>query len=316
MSDRHSPLRHILYRIYRLRRLLLLEALILSAAATASALLQPQLNPYDTPLAVLGFLAIYGTFSLIDLTLYPQSWLGSLSASLIFAAAFFAVPHIMFYLYSGQKLGQIEDFNWPLWIAIAFVVLLIAQNILARTLITLLQRIPMPVQHVKSRRRLRVTPEDLRDAVFTLPAQRTGRKICGEVEEDGFFEVSILSSATPRGQEKVVAQYRARILEQEPFMQLVEGVVEQADGSQRRAISRTRILPDGSGSIYEFEEEHNLFSLLQWLGFYLTDFTAEYLRAEIDDHFTRPTLAVLQRPQRELFADLLPRFIARRLVPA
>src|SRR6056297_623186 len=94
MSAFPALYRHILYRLYRLRRLIACSVLVVVAGAALSWGVAPSLSLFGDPANLLALMLFWTAVVTLSAVMFPTGWIDTLTASIAFALLLTATPYL------------------------------------------------------------------------------------------------------------------------------------------------------------------------------------------------------------------------------
>lgn len=303
----------MLYRFYRLRRLIALSLVL-------------------PILAVLAVAAFKGPASFILLTLaiglplahvlrYPNAWTETLTVSLLTAILLALAGTI------GPDIGLLGLGLRLLGLALLGAVLFFVLN---GPVTALLMSGPVVEMNARARRRTRLSPAEAKAGITLYPGRKDAKVDCGEPDEDGAFPVTIHHKmpALCGPEETLDVLVYAQIVESGDMVHEVMSVDagplddeltapdetgEPADEETPPAITVTRhvFTPTKRGTLVDVTEKGGALTRGQALGFWLQDYFADHLTDELDRAEGRPARANRFAPQDQLVGDIARRLVGR-----
>lgn len=272
--------RDVLYRLWRLRRLILVTVLLPLPGILLAGLFGFGLTLSGGGGAVL----VLWTMATVALALwFPNGWTDNLTLALTLAGMTILSP-----------IAPILGIDGVLGVIIGFLVLCAGWLALSMTLPEWLDGKSLGRIKQTFRRTVAADPEALRDALFLRPKARCGLYDCGPATKDGIFDVRLRgagANAATGGQEITC---RARVLKRDKTAQ-----VTQFFSAEDPAISSTTqesIKAKDAGALYQKKDVHDHFSLFAALGFWLTDYEMDHFTATLDFVQGTPPRALMLQP--------------------
>ena len=311
MSD--LGIRDIAYRLFRLRRLIGVAA-VLPLPALGLALL--------SQVPVGGWMAlVWLGFVLLHALRFPNAWLELIALALTLAILFVAAP-------IGGRFGIHWLLGYPLALALGAVLWLVLSSALHG-----FERLPWPFEVAPLRKHLRISPEAARAALFLRPNAQIGTYRCGPADKDGNFEVTVgppepapgfrLSDLEFGGFDLPAAEpdagfsFLAKLVHDDALSQEVLAVHKPGSDAQEVQTLIQTLEPAKGGTAYEKVETGEVMGGLSGLGFWLTDADADELSATLDQAAGRRSRALRDATQEPLQGRigqwLRQRLAARRL---
>jgi len=316
---RNLTFRDVTYRLYRLRRLVIV-AMLIPMPFIALAIW--------TGVSVGWWLAaVWIAFVLIHSVRFPNAWIDQLAMSIGLAILLILAPAFGF-------IGLGPIIGYPLAMIAWFVIWmsLIGQ-------ITRLDGVPFRREKFVLRRRSKLSPAEMRAAFFLRPNAQVGFHLCHEADENGVFMVEPQGISTigfQLGDDFATDQtddqsdsecaalsqdftpdfnFFATILESDETHQETVVLTNATDDESEANVTSMieTITPAKNGAIYEKREYYDKFTLLAGLGFWLQDYNADHFTATIDHVSGKPARALRSAPKDSLLTLLANWFISRRL---
>lgn len=294
---RHIP-HHILYRVYRLRRLIACSVLIVVAGAALSLLVAPSLSLFREPLNLLLLMLCWTGIVSVSAVAFPSGWIDTLTASIAFAILLIATPYLQLAITGAPNVeGGVSETMAVLLVFLAwFMVWLLVMAVF----IWAGQTLPMGRWRHRTRILSDLPPDQVRSALCPLPDTELAGRICGSEDAQGFFPVRFTTPGADRTRlsgcnpDQV---HRFRILQEDRLTRQSESITVQ-EGRKTRCEMFERLEPKEGGTLYELVEVHNQFNLLSAIGFWINDFGADHARTYLDAISGRASYAIFSRPQR------------------
>lgn len=291
-------LRTISYRLWRLRRLIAVAALLPLPGILFAGLFGFGLT-YGGGGGILWFLWILAVFALA--VRFPNGWIDLFALGLPLAAIIFLSPIARLFgigPFSGTLLGLVTMAAGWFWIN--------------GKLPAMLDDIPMGTQKNTFRARVALPAKTLREALFLRPGARCGLHACGAAGADGIFQVKSfgyqLLDDTFTPTEGEIA-FLARVVETGETTQITQYFL--AEDSLTASTTYEEVTPTRRGCSYAKEEVHDHFSVLAAIGFWLNDVEADHLTATLDFLNEQPPRALKLMPQDSLLTWTAQQVIER-----
>ncbi|GFE65866.1 hypothetical protein [Litoreibacter roseus] len=288
---------HAPYRLFRLRRVIAVSTLIVALGLAVPYLFGAPTLP-ALPVLVICALAFAGLSVWL-----PASWMEVLPLALIIAVLL-ALSGPLVWIFETVFGGR-----WGIGLGIVLVIATIALLICWMGLLLLVCRLDEldADPNVENRAVIDLPPEQVFDMFALKPDHTSGNWTSGPVNEDGQFELRFIvpDADIDLGQDAVVNPNIVQIVSQErPHSQLSK-LGELNAEAPLIAACEMRFEPKGRGTLYTNREQHERFSQLARLGFWITDAHADHIRAGLDHHFKRESPAIKLVPQTTLLMALL-----------
>ncbi len=296
------PMNHILYRLYRLRRLLVLCSLLPVIGLVSGATLSGS-DWMVNGMSPFWFLFATAAVLFLILVVYPASWIESLAMSLSMMTVLFIMPFLR--TAPGLMMRPDPSDRWFL-LVFSMAVLWVALSLALVMVICAFERVGMGQTRVKSVIATDLTPEQALNALVLRPETTLGARSSGPVGQDGFFDVTIrFVMPEPPDFEPVEQEhmYRARIIQTDGNRQVTMCVLE-CEGRVSTSVIEHKFHGGEGKTICEITEVQDHLTLAGWVGYWLNDFGGDYLVAEMDAYAKRPTLAICRQPQITLLSQL------------
>ena len=206
-------------------------------------------------------------------------------------------------------------------LAVGFGLYLVLTNALFR-----LDGIPLPVEVISMKLRLKASPEVARNALFLRPNARCGYHVCGPADQGGVFNVESMGISTLSEHSESFMQidedsgegidpdlgYLAKIISRSDTMQDTAIVADFSDDESDVVTLSQSIEDDGrGGALYQSAEIGSNMGLFTGLGYFLTEAGPDSVRAAIDVEQGRPTPALLMATRDTPLYALARWFAAR-----
>ena len=303
MTPKPTLLRHAVYRIYRLRRLISTSVLTVAAGAMLSLLVSPSANLFSDPLNLFLLMLVWGGIVGSAAVAFPAGWIDTLTASVAFALLLLATPYLQLAIIGAPVVhGGISDTMAVLLMSLAwFMVWLLVMAVF----IWAGQTLPMGKRRHHTRFFSDLPPDQVRHALCPLPDTQVAGRVCGPEGPDGFFPVQYQTNGTGLQSFEITKQansYRYRVLHEDRLTRQSEALLD-VDGQKSRAEIFERLEPKDGGTVYHLVELHDHFNLLTAIGFWINDFGADHALAYLDAASDRSSLAIFkQSPQAPMSA--------------
>lgn len=296
----------VLYRLWRLKLLI------------ASAALLPVI-----PFAMAIFAGvwigwwlwyIWVALVLVMVVKYPNAW-----TDIMTMAATLSL--VLFLSTFGGVFGIGPVLGTPLALAVGFGLYLVLTNALFW-----LDRIPLPIEVISMKLRLKASPEVARNALFLQPNARCGYHDCGPADQGGVFNVESMGISTLSEHSESFMQidedsgegidpdlgYLAKIISRSDTTQDTAIVADFSDDESDVVTLSQSIEDDGrGGALYQSAEIGHNMGLFTGLGYFLTEAGPDSVRAAIDVERGRPTPALLMATRDTPLYALARWFAAR-----
>ncbi len=287
--------RDALYRLWRLRRLILVTALLPLPGILFAGLFGFGLT-FSGGGGVILFLWIAATVALA--LWFPNGWTDNLTFAMTLLAMTILSP-----------IAPILGIDGVLGVFIGIIVLLGGWLFLSLTLPVWLDTQPFGQKTKIFRASAPVDPAKLQDALFLRPNAQCGLYACGAANQKGLFEVSSIGiqglSETLQNQPMEIA-FLARVIKREKNMQITQFFTKEEPVTS--STTREIITPTKSGAAYKKKEVHDHFSWYAALGFWLTDYERDHFTATLDFIQDEPPKALKLQSQDSLLFYLAHRF--------
>ncbi|MEO1677393.1 MAG: hypothetical protein AAFU80_04455 [Pseudomonadota bacterium] len=274
------------YRLIRLRRLIVFAAVPPVLVLLVLALVKGQAAFYLLPLAVgLPFLHALR---------FPTAWIETLSVSITLAIALVVAGTVR----AGLGLDELALRLLALG-ALAAVIFVIISLLLP---VVLSRGEEVPVIG-RASRRVRLTPDEARARLSLYPGRSDGQVTCGDLQEDGVFDVTLHPLGTPDAAFDL--QFYAVILEDAAGTLDIMAVEEETKETTR---TRSTFTPARRGTRVDICETG---AMMPWglaLGYWLQDHMADSLADEVARAEGRRSRANITAPPE----TFLSRFSFRR----
>lgn len=290
-------LRHILYRIHRLRRLIASSVLIVVLGAALSLVVAPGLSLFRDPINLFVLMLSWSLIVTASAIAFPSGWIDTLTASVAFALLLIATPYLQLVVIGAPSVpGGVSE---AMAILLVFLAWFMVWLLVMAVFIWAGQNLPMGKRQHRTRIRCDLPPDQVRRALCPLPGTELAGRICGPEDERGRFEVRFTKPGADRlrlaGTDPTQV-YRYRIVQEDRLTRQSESVT-LIDGAPSRCEMFERLQPHEGGTLYELVELHDRFNLLSAIGFWINDFGADHARTYLDAVSGRPSCAIFSRPQ-------------------
>jgi hypothetical protein len=291
--------RTVSYRLWRLRRLILVTVLLPLPGILIATLFGVGLRFG----AGGGILLMLWFAAVCALSIrFPNGWIDHFALGLPFGIITLLSP-----VASLFGLGPVGG------VAVALIVMFVGWLWINAQLPLLLDEIPMGTSKNAFHVRTKVPAEVLREALFLRPGAQCGLHACGAAGPDGVFEVRSFGyqmldeDFRPKDGD---ISFQAKVLERDATTQITQFFLAGEDGGTS-STTYQEIKPKRKGCIYAKEEVHDHFSLLAAAGFWLNDVEADHFTATLDFIAKEPPRALKLMPQDSLLTWLAQRFMQR-----
>lgn len=210
---------------------------------------------------------------------------------------------VLFLSSFGGALGIGPILGTPLALLVGFGLYLALTNLVFK-----LDHFPFPREVISLKKRLKVSPDVVRRALFLRPGARCGYHICGPADQGGVFNVETLDISTysahcdsfaavdehsGAGIDQQIG-YLAKIISRDATSQETVLVVDFSTDENDVVTLAQSIEDDGrGGTFYQSAETGMSMGLFTGLGYVLTEAGHDSLRAALDAEQGRPTPALL-----------------------
>ena len=158
--------------------------------------------------------------------------------------------------------------------------------------------VPLQALVAKQRRnfaqiRTPLPPQVVFDSLKVGPNRDSPLQSSGDLQSDGFFPVTMTFDLPDAENFQIHAEtveYKAKVLEEDGLSQVHMAVMDQ-DGRVSSSVCRMRVEPLRDGSELIWEEVHDHFTWLAVLGFWISDYQADYFQAHFEALEDKPRLA-------------------------
>jgi hypothetical protein len=291
--------RTVSYRLWRLRRLILVTALLPLPGVLLASL-------FGVGIGFGSGGGIVLTLWLAALTAlavrFPNGWLDHFALGLPLAIVTLLSP-----VASILGVGPVGG------VAMSLLIMFVGWLGINSQLPMILNDIPMGTSKNAFHVRTKVPAKVLQEALFLRPGAQCGLHACGPADRDGVFEVRSfgyqLLDEGLRPTEGDIA-FRAKVLESDGSTQITQFFVAGA-GEGTSSTTYQEITPKRKGCIYAKEEVHDHFSVLSAAGFWLNDVEADHFTATVDFVTEQPPRALKLMPQDSLMTWLMQQLMQR-----
>ena len=300
------------YRLYALRRLIVVCVLVVGAGAIASFYVTPNRGPLTDPRNLTMLLTAWALVIMANAIIFPAGWIDAVCASLSASAVAAASP-LFFNTLAGASKGATAI---GAGISTLTLILFWMAGWLVSNWVfcTFGSRIPMGLRRHRMRYQSPMPPTATRNAISLSPNQSGALSVCGPTDATGIFPVRFVTTAPdPQSFDlvKTAHDYHARILHEDLETKEMEIFLE-IDATQSSAHITEMFEPDGVGTLYSIDERHNHFNLVAAIGFWITDYGRDRIRGQIDLAQDLPTPAISLIPQRTALTSIARLFTWRR----
>ena len=276
--------RLVAYRLWRLRRLIIVSALLPLPGILFASLFGFGLG-FGGGGGALWLLWILITFTLA--IRFPNGWMDhfTLGLPLLLIIALSPIARIV-------GVGPIGGI--PLGLLILGAGWLFASGALP----AMLDDIPLGTRKNAFSARIAIPASTFREAVFLRPNGTHGLHACGPANAAGIFEVRALGYRLPDcpgGDDLPDITFYAKVVESDATSQVTQFFLDEGDGSAGTVYEE--VTPNQRGCHYAKEEVHDHFSALAAIGFWLNDAEADHLTAILDHIQDKPVRALKLMPQ-------------------
>ncbi|RFU12059.1 hypothetical protein DZD18_13900 [Rhodobacteraceae bacterium W635] len=297
MSAFPALYRHILYRLYRLRRLIACSVLVVVAGAALSWLVAPSLSLFGDPANLLALMLFWTAIVALSAVMFPTGWIDTLTASIAFALLLTATPYLQLAIAGvgpgGTGISQ----------GMAVMLIFLAWFLLWLLVMAVFIAVGTAMTTGRGRHRTVIStdldPDEVRRALCPLPGTELAGRICGPEDGKGFFPVRF---TMPGGDRLRLTGFDpdqihwVRILQEDHLTRQSEAITVH-DGRKTRCEMFERLQPVDGGTQYELVELHDQFNLLSAIGFWINDFGADHARTYLDAVRGRKSCAIFSRPR-------------------
>ena len=289
--------RHIIYRLYRLRRLIACSVLIVVLGAAMSLIVAPGLSLFRDPANLFVLMLSWTVIVSASAVAFPSGWIDTLTASIAFAVLLVATPYLQLAIVSAPEVaGGVSE---TMAILLVFLAWFLVWLLVMAVFISAGQAMPMGKRRHRTRILTDMPPDQVRRALCPLPDTELAGRICGPENDKGIFEVRFTTPGADRlrltgfDPDQV---HRYRILQEDRLTRQSVSITTH-DGRKSRCEMFERLEPKAGGTLYELVEVHDQFNLLSAIGFWINDFGADHARTYLDAVRGRASCAIFSRQQ-------------------
>ncbi|MEM6636127.1 MAG: hypothetical protein AAF667_09570 [Pseudomonadota bacterium] len=280
-----------LYRLFRLRRLIVFSVAIPILVVGLIAFFKGQAAMALVPLAVVP--------PLLHALRYPTAWMETVTVSVCMAVLLAFAGTI------GADVGLLGLALRLVGLGILGAVLFIVLSLQILNLVSLGVARPFTARAV---RRSSLTPEALRAAITLYPGREDDKVTCGPAAEDGLFPIRIRHSVPALEGDGIedfdVDIFGIVLSETDETFELMS----IPDGGEDTSLTQYRFTPVKGGTRVELAERGVPMTAGYQLGFWLQDYMADYLTDEIDRAEGRHVRANRFQIQDQLLTDVTRHF--------
>ncbi|WP_071675383.1 hypothetical protein [Nioella nitratireducens] len=272
---KRSPIGHVLYRLYCLRRLIAVSVLTVTVGAVLSLGVSDANSLFAEPLHLFLLMLVWGAITGVTAVVFPTAWIDILTSSIAFALLLIATPYLQLAIgFAPLSHGGIGETLASLMVLLAwFLVWLMVMALF----ILAAESLPRRKGQLRTQLHCAQPPEVVRAAL------RPKLGVEGDLR-------------MPHHQLSI------RILQEDAHMRQSEVKVTER-GQTSRVEMFERFVPKGDGTIYERLELHDQITLMSTMAFWINDLGADRARACLDAAEGRRTLALFTR-RRSAFGSL------------
>lgn len=285
----HFSFRTVSYRLWRLRRLIVVAAL-------PPLILMAVLGALELPHSLFGTAAGQGVMvawlGLVCLHVlrFPNGWMETLALSLTVCILVLSEPVL-----PGLLFGPVLSWGEMALLGAAYLLGGFAILMMMTLVVCGLVGGTTDREVVNVVRRVVPLPRAaLFDALALAPDQHTGRKSTGPADEEGFFDVSIRHSCPDRQTFENApfdVTFRAQVVPSEDGTH--QAVIREGNGQDMLvSVTSLRLTPAARGTLVEIAETCNRYNRMMILGFWMQDMMEDYLTDVVDFLRDRPARSV------------------------
>jgi hypothetical protein len=283
----------MVYRLFRLRRLILVSVLPPCLAVLAIYVVKGPSALYLLPFALLG--------PGLHILRYPNAWTESLAVSLTLSVVLGLAGTV------GTDVGLIGLSLRLVGLGVVGVIVFLAVSTLGAGLLFFG---PEKEFTVSAHRKSRLDPATLKKRITLYPGRVDDRVSCGQAREDGVFPVTMkhqISDLSDAGSEQIDVTYFGFVLTDRP--ELHELIAIPGDGGDTSTTQHS-FIEQRKGTIVNLSERSLPVTYGFFAGYWLQDYLADHLTDEIDHAEGRAMRANRFQKHDMLLLDFA-RFFAR-----
>ncbi|MFY2826158.1 hypothetical protein [Ruegeria sp. MALMAid1280] len=284
-----------LYRIYRLRRLILTSLIALFVPWAIGWQLFGPSALLESPGASVGVAVICTSIILSLVLVYPRVWWETVTTAFVFGLGLMFLPVIEAIPELAPTANRGAVTAWLIFgVVFGNIFLWLGLNWLPGTLIN----VPLGLREWKSRIRYDMPADRAFQVLKTTPDSFDGKYKTGPVGNDGLFTVSsIINTINPDtwGPESEELLYKCKI-EQEGENSQVISSYYTIEGEARVDVERLNVRAAGQGAICETCTVKSRRNIYEDLGFWLQDYGADHKYSRLERSEGRPSVALVDLP--------------------
>ncbi|MBF9036270.1 hypothetical protein HKCCE2091_18660 [Rhodobacterales bacterium HKCCE2091] len=307
--DHPSLAQHIVYRLWRLRRVLVLVPALVLAAALIAGTVGGTASAFHDPAVIARYIAAAAAITTVAVVLLPTAPFEILAAGLVAAAFTAAEPWIGPLMSEGAQVGPFE----PMWLRVALGAVVALASWIALVSVVTAVSMSLPPSRRLMHYGLTVAgfePSGLRKALDIPPGTRRGLIAVGLPDRDGFSTVTRhMRIHDPETLDLVdtAVSYQSRTVSKTWNSDVYETRSDQTG----EALVRMEYAPARDGTRIDVYEDAGMLDPFSALHFWLGDCGRDALRERIDEALRLPCPAIVRLPQRSLLCTVA-RMIRRR----
>ena len=295
------------YTLWRVRRLWVVSTLVASLGLIPLVWLGFLTSPGAIAAGVVGL----GVMMLVFLLIYPTAWMDAIAVPIASALTLCCLP------LCAWLVGVAPDHNSgyaAVVLGIALIFFWIFAVLGATVAITALDKFPVGEIMTEANGWFDMPPDEAIRILVLKPETRRPHRQTGSVDADGWFSMRTtyeVPNAETFEMEELEVLIRARELDVPDELDIPEGAqafvtqeMVDDEGRQTSSVYQQIFAAEAGGTRYRVAEVQNHFTWMSCSGFWLQDFAADHLQAELDLAQGRPTLALCRKPQRTFLTDL------------
>ncbi|PIV74016.1 MAG: hypothetical protein COW55_10810 [Rhodobacteraceae bacterium CG17_big_fil_post_rev_8_21_14_2_50_65_11] len=295
MTEFQNLHRHILYRLYRLRRLIACSVLVVVAGAALSLVVAPEISLFNDPVNLAYLMLFWTGIVAVCAVVFPSGWIDTLTASIALALLLIATPYLQLAIVGTPPGGT--GLSERMAVMLIFLAWFLVWLLVMAIFVSLGQAVPMGRRRYRTRITSDLSPDQVRTALCPLPETELAGRVCGPEDSKGFFPVRFTAPGADRLRltgfdPKQV--HRVRILQEDRLIRQSESITTR-DERKTRCEMFERLQPGNGGTLYELVEVHDQFDLLSAVGFWINDFGADHARTYLDAVSGRASCAIFNR---------------------
>ncbi|MBF9050713.1 hypothetical protein GTA62_14320 [Roseobacter sp. HKCCD9010] len=294
-----------IYRLYRLRRTILLVVAIVTLGALVSNLIGGIYSPFYFVADIAEAAGITLALACIAAILLPTCPVEHLAAAVV-AAVMLATSHWHGLLFAPDSKGGAFDGTWQVigfyaitgyfgWTVVLGLIALALERIMGLKAVfrgTIFRREPLDM----IRPLFRVTPDTTQEHMSYDP-----------VRWDGWAEVKTARKGHREGDfriDRIEGGYLIRSVRSDPEVEVIEALITQTEGAAPDSVTTLRFSETSQGTKVQVHEVTTCLNAYRLLEFWLGDIAADHLHHEIDAKLGCPSRAIWRLPLRSVMLTI------------